>query len=673
MAGAHIFLLCLSPLLAAAQKPQGQEPPKWMTDAGKDLFNDLQSSEKPYDEATCEIREALLKSLTGIGDREASHYRYLVLKELGMCEFIKGNFDKAKKRLDSGVSELNLPNDDMMTTNQELAPVGLLRQAAGFLNKFELTQAATALRRSREIADRNLKKILKMVHKQMSQQAGSKGNIPPVENLIAEIPGFGKTGQVLPMLMGQAPILKQELPFAEQIDVAIEALDKRLMAFAPQQKAIRKALDTSKGSSAGTLLYARGLVTEDVVPADRLMAATELTETGAAKAFKEEAASIEKSLTLLKRTVEGTGCKDKGMDKTCAALAKIPDLKSNGFGETRVIVVKADKKQPLDRCSTNANVAILLSAQDGVTAKVGASSTVLLAGLPVVVDFCQEVTLESSKQAVVLFAMAWHPEFAAVERTTELRTRSSAFGLSEDAVKEATKVVNDHAKKNWEKAGKQWREDSTLVTAITTSLKAEKDKNAAEAEAAAEAERKDFLDNDETRKKNLEELEASRAQKKKEKDEKAAAKRKAVELAREQERANRDPWLNDPTVLAADKVLEDLKEARRDANNKLEFDLTAQLTKDISAAERAVKKATKAAKKAFKKGGGTIPVAKASEVYSSKDSAADKEKAGDEIKKKLEDVKKEKAAAAEAENFGEAKRLKTVQKDLEEKLKKLEL
>merc|ERR1712070_25181 len=72
----------------------------------------------------------------------------------------------------------------------------------------------------------------------------------------------------------------------------------------------------------------------------------------------------------------------------------------------------------------------------------------------------------------------------------------------------------------------------------------------------------------------------------------------------EQERANRDPWLNDPTVLEAEKKLEELKEARRDANAKLEFDLTSQLTKDISAQERTLKKVTKAAKKAYKKGGG---------------------------------------------------------------------
>merc|ERR1712100_521089 len=118
-----------------------------------------------------------------------------------------------------------------------------------------------------------------------------------------------------------------------------------------------------------------------------------------------------------------------------------------------------------------------------------------------------------------------------------------------------------------------------------------------------EAKRKEDEANDEDRKKNLEELERKRAEKKK-KEQEAEEKRKARKKQLEEERANRDPWLNAPEVVEAEKKLNDLKEARRDANAKLEFDLTAQLTKDISAAERHLKKVTKAAKKAFKKGGG---------------------------------------------------------------------
>merc|ERR1711879_442754 len=109
-----------------------------------------------------------------------------------------------------------------------------------------------------------------------------------------------------------------------------------------------------------------------------------------------------------------------------------------------------------------------------------------------------------------------------------------------------------------------------------------------------------------------------------------------------------------------EKKLEELKEARRDANAKLEFDLTSQLTKDISAQERTLKKVTKAAKKAFKKGGG-VASAKAPAPESA---GSDGDKAAD-IKKQLEDIKKQKEEAADSENFKEAKRLKGVQKDLE--------
>jgi len=61
-----------------------------------------------------------------------------------------------------------------------------------------------------------------------------------------------------------------------------------------------------------------------------------------------------------------------------------------------------------------------------------------------------------------------------------------------------------------------------------------------------------------------------------------------------------------------------------------------------------------------------------------KETAAEDEAKGKEeelaaLKKKLEAVSKEKAAAAEAENFKEAKRLKTEQQELQDKIAKLEL
>lgn len=663
-----MILVGLGPWAASAQQqPQKMEPPKWLSDEGKDIFTDLMAAEFPYNDASCESREAYLKALMGNAGQEAAHYRYQCLKDMGVCEFIKGNYEKAKKRLDSGVSELNLPSDDMMTTNQDLAPTGLLREASKFMTKFELTQAATAIRRSKEISERNIKKIIKMVHKQMSQ--GGQGNIPPVDNIISEISGYGRTGQILPMLMPQAPMLKTEVQYYEQIDKIAEELDKQLTGFAPHQKTIRKTLDTSKGSKGGTLMYVRGLIAEATAPGDRLMAASQMIENGVVKAFKEEGATADKSLTLLKRSKEGTGCKEgKGMTKTCEALAKIADLKSNIFGETRVLALKADKKQPLESCSTNANVGILLAAGDGVTATVAGAAHDLLAGLPIVVDFCQEVVLEAKAAGAVLFAQAWHPEYAAVERTGEVRARSKTFDLDEEEVKTATKVVNDFAKKHWEAAGKQWRNESPFQESMKNQLTGAKDAAKAKAEADEEAKKKEDEAGDTERAANLAKLEAKRKEKK-EKAEYIEKKRQERLKQLEADRANRDPWLNEPVVLEAEKNLAALKEARRDANAKLEFDLTSQLTKDISAAERLLKKETKAAKKAFKKGGGVVKDEKKAE----KPEAENKEAKIADVKKRLDDVKKKKAEAAENENYGEAKKLKVDQKALEDQLKKLEL
>merc|ERR1712078_214019 len=131
----------------------------------------------------------------------------------------------------------------------------------------------------------------------------------------------------------------------------------------------------------------------------------------------------------------------------------------------------------------------------------------------------------------------------------------------------------------------------------------------------------------------------------------------------EEERKRRDPWLNCPEVTAMETQLSELKEARRDANAKLEFDYSTQLTKDISAAERNLKKVTKKAKKAFKKGGGQATAsakaepaasAEAEEKGSEAPSSSDGEAA--ELKKKIQDVKKKKADAAANDDFKLAKK-----------------
>eukprot|EP00442_Polarella_glacialis_P025915 CAMPEP_0115111094 /NCGR_PEP_ID=MMETSP0227-20121206/39809_1 /TAXON_ID=89957 /ORGANISM="Polarella glacialis, Strain CCMP 1383" /LENGTH=709 /DNA_ID=CAMNT_0002510343 /DNA_START=67 /DNA_END=2196 /DNA_ORIENTATION=- len=659
------------------QQPQKIQAPSWLSDDGKDVFNDIESDEQVYSDLACENREKLLKWMAGKGDQGAGEYRARTLQGMGMCEMRKGNYAMAKKRLDNSISEMNVPSEDMMLQNPQLAPIALMKQAAGFLEHFEVTQAGTQLRRCREILDRNMKKILKMVHKQMSDQ---QKDAPPLENIVAELPGLGKSGQFMPSIVKQVPMLKEQFAFAELVENTLDLVDRKLAAADPSQKSKRLRLEQSKSQQAktGSLLYARALFTRPVVPAEHLAAAKELVDGGAAKAFMKEAAAVDKPVTLIKRTKSGSGCREGGgLDATCKALLKIADIQSNGFGETRLLLVK-DKKQVMEVCTTNANLAILMAAKDGATLTIAGvkEPVVLKAGEPVVYDFCLEASLESSSGKVpVLVAQAWHPEFAAVERTTELRSRSSSFGLSEDEVKAVVKVVNDNAKKSWEKTAKQWRSNNEGLEAVKSLLKSEVEAKL-EAKSAAESLKAGLEDNDEEKQKALQELEKKREEKRV-RAEVIEAKRQARAKQLEEEKANRDPWLNFPEVEAVVEKLADLKDQRRDANAKLEFDTSTQLTKDISAAERALKKAIKVAKKAYKKD--PTAAAAASKKEPSKEEPSKETPASPEgetpseekkkveappeamvvsLGKRLEDLKRMMKEAADAEDFAEAKKHK---------------
>ena len=98
---------------------------------------------------------------------------------------------------------------------------------------------------------------------------------------------------------------------------------------------------------------------------------------------------------------------------------------------------------------------------------------------------------------------AWHPEFAAVERTTELRARSAGFGLSEEEVKAAAKAVNDHAKAAWEKTAKTWRASSEGLESMRKTLQSKEEEKIKAKEAAEEAKRKEDEAGDEERKKEF--------------------------------------------------------------------------------------------------------------------------------------------------------------------------
>lgn len=724
-------LLALVATVRAQPGAQQQKvaPPKWLDDEGKDIFSDLEGSDDFYGDSACELRERLLKKMAGKGDKEASDHRGRVLVGLGMCQLKRGEYKVSKMRLESAISEWNIPSEDWMLQNQQVAHIALIKQAAAFLQKFEVTQGGTALRRAREICDRNLKKILKMVHKQMPE-----GQRPPLENMIDELPGLGKTGNILPTVVKQVPMLLQEMALAKVVEQVLVDLDRRIGTVDSSLKSKRLRLETSKGikgKEKGGLMYVHALLSEAVVPADRSEVAHELLSGGAIDAFKKEAAGSDKGATLIKRTKEGPGCK-KGFEATCEALTKIADVASNGFGESRVVVVKGGKPQALDVCETNANIAVLVAAKDGVKAKLkDAPAVELSAGEPVVVDFCREVTLESDSTVSVLFVQTWHPEFAALERSTELRSRSKAFGFSEDDVKATTKVVNDAAKKQWDKTANLWRKDSEGHTALVKALENEVQEKAKKEEEAAEAKRLEEDVGDEEKKAKLEALEAKRVAKR-QRAEEAEAKKEARRKQLEQERANRDPWLNFPSVTAAEQKLAELKEARRDANAKLEFELSTQLTKDIGAQERAVAKAQKKAKKLHKKGGTAEddrkamgdagaadadkddkeddekpqakveekpkakgkeekPQAKGKDKVEEKPKAKAKEekpKAKEEAKKpakkdnskelkdlqkKLDEVNKKKKEAADKDDFKTAKKLKQEADELQKNIKKLEL
>ena len=56
---------------------------------------------------------------------------------------------------------------------------------------------------------------------------GQGGQSHPLEKLIEEIPGYGKTGQFLPTLMTQVQGLREVFSFAELVDNALDSLDNQ--------------------------------------------------------------------------------------------------------------------------------------------------------------------------------------------------------------------------------------------------------------------------------------------------------------------------------------------------------------------------------------------------------------------------------------------------------------
>merc|ERR1712113_225589 len=128
-----------------------------------------------------------------------------------------------------------------------------------------------------------------------------------------------------------------------------------------------------------------------------------------------------------------------------------------------------------------------------------------------------------------------------------------------------------------------------------------------------------------------------------------------------------EPWRLDYRVLAAKEKLEALKDERRDANLKMEFDESTRLTKEVSKAERKYESAMEKAHKHYKKHGsvktekgekgekGEKPdkaeEAKGEDASASKDSGSKKDSGSDDLKKQLAALEKRKKEASEAENY----------------------
>ncbi|CAK0789700.1 unnamed protein product, partial [Prorocentrum cordatum] len=160
-------------IAAWAQGPQKIPVPKWLNDEGQEVFNDIEAEENYFGNVACEHREKLLKLMSqqsANAGKDAPEYRARTLLGIALCEYRKGNFAMSLKRWESTISELNMPSEDVMMQNPSTAPIGLMKQAAAAMTKMEVYQAGTALRRAGEIMDRNLRKTLKSIHKQFSQQ-----------------------------------------------------------------------------------------------------------------------------------------------------------------------------------------------------------------------------------------------------------------------------------------------------------------------------------------------------------------------------------------------------------------------------------------------------------------------------------------------------------------------
>jgi len=640
------------------QEQQQQQWPSWLPEDAKDAMNEMNDAQKDgfMGDEVCRLRLAALKKLSMVAKPEAGQLRSHVLMMLGFCD-MRGEDSKpvmVLRRFEAAVSELNAPNEDMLLQNMDMAPMVLMKYALKALRDHKLSEAGVALRRCRAIYGRQWDKMMKMVMKQ---------------NKIEE----AALPQMMPQLKTQ-PWAISILGFMDAVDAKLVRLDKYILA----GKAQKDKKDRLDGKAGGSLAYLPVLPMEATTEVSRLPWVEQITDKFVILAGEADKANLEKHASLMKRTKPGSNC-DK-LPQLCEALKDVSDLSTNGFGESRLLVL-TNKKQKLDICETNANVGVLIALKGSVKLVQGSAKTNVEERGALAYDLCLDasVSAEGADGALLLLLQAWHPEVAALERTTFIREKSKSWNLDEAQVKAVTKVANDAAKKSWEKTVKTWREGSTVGPELAATI-AEAETKAADAkEAEAEEKRNAEAAADDTLKNAKEEMERKRQEKADAIAKMKAEKQARVEEVRRQELA-KEPWRLDYRIIDAKEKLEALKEERRDANLKMEFDLSTSLTKDVSKAERKYQSVMEKAKKYYAKHG---KVKVKGEKDSKEDAAGAAGAAGKDsgsssskaqaLKKEIEGLEKLKKEASAAENYKEAATLKGKIKELNAKLEKMEL
>jgi len=672
-----MFQLAVAAGLLATQLVAGQgQWPSWVPSQARDMFGELDdvavtSKDAAFGEEACDIRMKLLKALGPVTGPEKGQIMMQVLSDLGHCDLKAGKVTSALRRFQSAISELNAPNEDMLMQQPQFAPVVLMRQACDYVQKKAVSRAALELRRVRTIFHRERSKMLKNVAKQNKVPDGQIDSF--IENIMEKANAGGKEAQ---QVKGLVKTLNTFDGMMQNVENQIKTIETTVGGDGEAATKRRKRLSMGSGP------HLQGILMEPQIEAENLVVAEALAEKATSIAKEINEAKLTATASLIKRSKEASGCKD--LPETCATVKGLPDLATNGFGETRVLALKKGKNQVLDMCETNGNVLVLLPTSSGVKLTIdGGEAQELEAASVTVADHCLPLTLKTDEAAFVLLAQVWHPEVASIERTTAARESGpSKWGLKEDEVKKISADINAYGKKGWDAAVKKWVA-GPVFGRLQAKLNEQADAERAVKDAAEAAATEKARNEDTDRQKNLEELEKKRAEKKAlaegKENKRLEAKRKM-----EEERAKLDPWLNDPAVREEERKLADLKEQRRDASSKLEFDLTNQLTQEINAQERAVKKMINKARKAHKKGkklgdGKTVDPSKKGQEEGAAPEAADEgseklaafKKQLAAAEKKLADVKEQKTKAAEEENYALAKKLKKEQENLEKEVNAL--